>query len=71
MRSVFPLLVLVHWLIGQGARLPRERRGFEFRLDHLCLQCFDAVGRAARRASDLYKLSGGILTCYLSGARCK
>ena len=40
----------------------------------LCLQCFDAVGWAVWRASDLSKLSAEVLASwrgYLSGARCK
>ena len=35
------------------------------------LQCFDAVGWAAVRASALSKLSGGCWRGYLSGARCR
>jgi len=38
---------------------------------HLCLQCFDAVGWAAGRASGLKKLSGGVLTWLSAGVRCR
>ena len=31
------------------------------KLKYLCLQCFDAVGWVAGRASGLKKLSGGVL----------
>jgi len=36
-----------------------------------CLQCFDAVGWAAGRASGFYKLRGCLLAGYVSGARCR
>jgi len=36
-----------------------------------CLQCFNAVGWAAARASSLSKMSGGCWRGYLSGARCR
>ena len=39
-------------------------------LTYMCLQCFDAVGWAAGRASGCKKLSGGCWRGYLSGARC-
>jgi len=35
------------------------------------LQCFDAVGWAARRHPACKKLSGGYWRGYLSGARCR
>jgi len=37
----------------------------------VCLQCFDAVGWAAGRASACKKLSGGCWHGYLSGVRCR
>jgi len=37
----------------------------EFSMQDVCLQCFDAVGWAAGRASGLYKkLSGGVLAWF-------
>ena len=36
-----------------------------------CLQCFDAVGWAGRRASGLQKLSGWVLAWLSVGARCR
>ena len=42
---------------------------FLCRYRHTCLQCFDAVGWAAGRASGRKKLSGEELVWYLSGTR--
>ena len=39
--------------------------------DLMCLQCFDAVGWAAGRASGLKKLWWGAGVVNLSGARCR
>jgi len=56
---------------GKDGRMHNHFIGSAPHTDTICLQCIDAVGWAARRASGLYKTAMVCWRGYLCGAKCR